>query len=120
MNLLPEIPTTVRGADDRSGVALPLVVALLSQKQESSLQTSLLRKREYLKELVLQQVAYHKLLRRNEALAGSVPEERRIPLPFIVLSTSDQTTIHLEMDTPDRCDATGPRALSLMSRRRCI
>ena len=49
-----------------------------------------------------QQLALRKLLARTKEEVADTPEDRRIPLPFIVISTSDQTSIHLEMDTPDR------------------
>lgn len=61
-------------------------------------------KKEHLKELLLQQIAFKKLLARNQARMGTTPRESRIHLPFIVISTSDQTTIQLEMDTPERRD----------------
>ena len=52
----------------------------------------------------VQQIAFKKLLSRNQARAATTPPESRIHLPFIVISTSDQTTIQLEMDTPGRRD----------------
>jgi hypothetical protein len=50
----------------------------------------------------LQQVALRKLLVRTEDAAQAVPEDRRIPLPFVVISAGEETAIHVEIDTPDR------------------
>lgn len=56
----------------------------------------------------LQQIAFRKLVARNTSLASAanrafdIPVDRRLQLPFIVVTTSDQTTIQLEMDTPHR------------------
>ena len=49
-----------------------------------------------------QQVALRKLLVRTEDEAQAVPEDRRIPLPFVVISAGEETAIHVEIDTPDR------------------
>jgi hypothetical protein len=32
----------------------------------------------------------------------AIPEDRRIPLPFVVVSAGKETAIHVEIDTPDR------------------
>jgi len=92
-------------------------------------------KKEHLKELLLQvrrcagaepatgvspalcfaqQIAFKKLLARNQARMGTTPRESRIHLPFIVISTSDQTTIQLEMDTPERYVARGEWACTTL------
>ena len=60
----------------------------------------------------LQQIAFKKLLARNQARIANTPPESRIHLPFIVISTSDQTTIQLEMDTPERCATLLPLAVT--------
>lgn len=63
-------------------------------------------KKEQLQELLVQQIALKKLVELNQSRAEAVTPEARIQLPFILVSTSEETTIQLEMDTPQRYQTT--------------
>jgi transcription factor Dp-1 len=101
------------------------------QRDKRRLEQSLQRKREHLQELIMQRIAFQRLIRRNtareEAVAaaaaaaaaahsqaaaagpgagpglGMDEEARKIPLPFIIINTGSQTVIQCEM-TEDRSD----------------
>mmetsp|Transcript_11357 Transcript_11357/g.22489 ORF Transcript_11357/g.22489 Transcript_11357/m.22489 type:complete len:325 (-) Transcript_11357:47-1021(-) len=70
------------------------------------------RKRECLKELIVQQVCFKNLVQRNREREASgqdhnidhrMADQEKIPLPFIVVNTSSQTVIQCDMG-PDRTD----------------
>ena len=63
------------------------------------------RKRECLKELLVQHVCYSNLVKRNKEQNASEdqPPEDKISVPFIVVNTSHSTVIQCEMG-PDRTD----------------
>jgi len=70
------------------------------------------RKRECLKELIVQQVCFKNLVQRNRERETSgqdhnidhrMADQEKIPLPFIVVNTSSQTVIQCDMG-PDRTD----------------
>lgn len=95
------------------------------QRDKRRLEQSLQRKKEHLQELIMQRIAFQRLIRRNTAreaaLATVAAEEaagggetaaaalredeeaRKIPLPFIIINTGSQTVIQCEM-TEDRSD----------------
>ncbi len=83
-------------------------------RDKRRLEQSLNKKKELLQELILQRIAFQRLMRRNEvasSVARAAPpagshedeEQRKIPLPFIIINTHSQTVIQCEM-TEDRSD----------------
>ena len=87
-------------------------------RDKRRLEQSLAKKREHLQELIMQRVAFQQLMRRNEARETAAAEQqqlqqeqnlqqdeeqRKIPLPFIIINTNSQTIIQCEM-TEDRSD----------------
>lgn len=60
------------------------------------------RKRESLRELLVQQVCFRNLVQQNQRREAA-PTEEKIPLPFIVVSTHSSAVIQCEM-SPDRSD----------------
>jgi transcription factor Dp-1 len=59
------------------------------------------RKRESLRELLVQQVCFRNLVEHNRV--GESKEDEKIPLPFIVVNTHSSAVIQCEM-SPDRTD----------------
>mmetsp|Transcript_29608 Transcript_29608/g.48854 ORF Transcript_29608/g.48854 Transcript_29608/m.48854 type:complete len:276 (+) Transcript_29608:91-918(+) len=59
------------------------------------------RKRESLRELLVQQVCFRNLVEHNRG--GESKEDEKIPLPFIVVNTHSSAVIQCEM-SPDRTD----------------
>ena len=53
--------------------------------------------------LLLQQIAFKNLVRRNHKESAWHHEETKIPLPFIIVSTNNSTTVQCEM-AEDRSD----------------
>ncbi len=72
------------------------------QNQRVKLLQSIQEKKAHLQELLLQQIAFKNLIARNSQTQDA-PEETRIPLPFIIINTSNQTVIRCEM-AEDRGD----------------
>lgn len=72
------------------------------QNQRLKLLTSIQDKKSHLQELLLQQIAFKNLIARNSQ-CKDIPEETKIPLPFIIINTSNQTVIRCEM-AEDRGD----------------
>ena len=72
------------------------------QNQRAKLLTSINEKKAHLQELLLQQIAFKNLIARNSQ-CEEAPEETKIPLPFIIINTSNQTIIRCEM-AEDRGD----------------
>jgi hypothetical protein len=60
------------------------------------------RKREALRELLVQRVCFSNLVTNNQQREAT-PLEERIPLPFIVVNTIESAVIQCEM-SPDRTD----------------
>jgi transcription factor Dp-1 len=60
------------------------------------------RKRESLRELLVQQVCFRNLVQHNQR-QETAPNEEKIPLPFIVVNTHSSAVIQCEM-SPDRTD----------------
>ena len=60
------------------------------------------RKRESLRELLVQQVCFRNLVQHNQRREAA-PTEEKIPLPFIVVNTHSSAVIQCEM-SPDRTD----------------
>jgi transcription factor Dp-1 len=58
------------------------------------------RKREALRELLVQQVCFRNLVAHNQRMRDT-PDDERIPLPFIVVNTHASAVIQCEM-SPDR------------------
>mmetsp|Transcript_22345 Transcript_22345/g.29233 ORF Transcript_22345/g.29233 Transcript_22345/m.29233 type:complete len:379 (+) Transcript_22345:58-1194(+) len=86
-------------------------IELLARKKQE-LKVTIEKKREQLQELLLQQIAFKNLIHRNirkEAEERKRGEQKspdihtKIPLPFIVISTSSNTIIQCEM-SEDRSD----------------
>jgi transcription factor Dp-1 len=61
------------------------------------------RKRESLRELLVQQVCFRNLVQHNQARETAPSVEEKIPLPFIVVNTHSSAVIQCEM-SPDRTD----------------
>ena len=51
----------------------------------------------------VKQIAYKKLIEKNENLKVGVPDSKKIKLPFIVVNTSNKSLIRCEM-SENRCD----------------
>lgn len=65
-------------------------------------------KRQHLKEITSQYIAYDRLMKRNVSLSNPIPkaleqQSNRISLPFIAVSTASDTVIQCEM-SEDRKD----------------
>jgi hypothetical protein len=73
------------------------------QKEKNLKHKAVERKKRHLKELLLQQIAFKNLVKRNTAASDNHAEEARIPLPFIIVSTKNQTVVQCEM-AEDRSD----------------
>jgi len=73
---------------------------LLQREGEFRLQ-EVQRKRESLRELLVQQVCFHNLVKHN--LKEAHKEDDKIPLPFIVVNTHSSAIIQCEM-SPERTD----------------
>ena len=61
------------------------------------------RKRESLRELLVQQVCFRNLVQHNQCRESTLSTEEKIPLPFIVVNTNSSAVIQCEM-SPDRTD----------------
>jgi transcription factor Dp-1 len=61
------------------------------------------RKRESLRELLVQQVCFRNLVQHNKRREADPSNEEKIPLPFIVVNTHSSAVIQCEM-SPDRTD----------------
>jgi transcription factor Dp-1 len=61
------------------------------------------RKRESLRELLVQQVCFRNLVQHNQRREAAPSNEEKIPLPFIVVNTNSSAVIQCEM-SPDRTD----------------
>jgi len=61
------------------------------------------RKRESLRELLVQQVCFRNLVQHNQRREAAPTNEEKIPLPFIVVNTHSSAVIQCEM-SPDRTD----------------
>ena len=61
------------------------------------------RKKQHLQELLLQQIAFKNLVKRNQKESQYHHEETKIPLPFIIVSTNNTTVVQCEM-AEDRSD----------------
>jgi len=72
------------------------------QNQRLKLLSSIQEKKAHLQELLLQQIAFKNLIARNSQCEDA-SEETKIPLPFIIINTSNQTVIRCEM-AEDRGD----------------
>ena len=96
--------------------------------EHRSLQLRLWRRKQFLRELLLQQIAYKRLLERNKQAASGAAEseekkpkiqvlgagaasgeavveeseEPRIALPFVLVCTDKNTTVHIDMEAPSR------------------
>jgi hypothetical protein len=68
--------------------------ALLEEK-ETRLK-NIEKKKEMLGELLTQQIVLKNLVNRNSGKVA-VPDDQRIPLPFIIVSTEQDTLVHCEM-----------------------
>ena len=90
--------------------------AEMLQREKVHRMKEIQRKRECLREMLVQQVCYSSLVRRNNerdeererhstsgAEKAPASQEENIPVPFIVVNTSHSTVIQCEMD-PDRTD----------------
>ena len=73
------------------------------QEEKEAKEKILERKRQHLQELLLQQIAFKNLVRRNHKESAWHHEETKIPLPFIIVSTNNSTTVQCEM-AEDRSD----------------
>lgn len=70
-------------------------LGVLLEEKESRLK-SIERKKEILGELLTQQIVLKNLINRNSSKVA-VPDDQRIPLPFIIVSTEQDTQVHCEM-----------------------
>ena len=73
------------------------------RREKETIHKSVERKKRHLEELLLQQVAFKNLVRRNSTQTATHAEETKIPLPFIIVSTKNQTVVQCEM-AEDRSD----------------
>lgn len=87
-------------------LTLVLMLMLCQQHSHATMVRQVNAKKEQLQELLVQQIALKKLVELNQSRAEAVTPEARIQLPFILVSTSEETTIQLEMDTPQRYQTT--------------
>ncbi len=76
-------------------------VSVLKEERDAKL-ASLNKKKEMLQELLVQQIAFKNLVKRNET-AGTSLNEHKIPLPFIIVNTKHDTVVNCEMGS-DRTD----------------
>ena len=69
------------------------------QRERDSVHKSIEEKQAHLQELLMQQITLKNLLKRNVKLESSqaVPDEEKIPLPFIVINTNKNTIVECEM-----------------------
>lgn len=67
------------------------------QRERIALLNNIEEKRMHVQELLLQQIALRNLVKRNEKLKAQIPDEQKVPLPFIVINTNKDTVIECEM-----------------------
>jgi transcription factor Dp-1 len=72
------------------------------QRERQFRRSEVERKRESLRELLVQQVCFRNLVQHNQRREVA-PNEEKIPLPFIVVNTHSSAVIQCEM-SPDRTD----------------
>ena len=73
-------------------------------QEEKDLKVKIIaRKKQHLQELLLQQIAFKNLVKRNQKESAWHHEETKIPLPFIIVSTNNNTVVQCEM-AEDRSD----------------
>jgi transcription factor Dp-1 len=64
---------------------------------------NLQKKRDAMKELLVQQVCFRNLIWHNHQRGGRGPDQEKIPLPFIVVNTNNASVIQCDMSR-DRTD----------------
>mmetsp|Transcript_11310 Transcript_11310/g.19973 ORF Transcript_11310/g.19973 Transcript_11310/m.19973 type:complete len:404 (-) Transcript_11310:126-1337(-) len=69
----------------------------MMQQERLALVSTIRAKSRRLEELLMQSIALRNLAERNTVLSSSVPDDQKIPLPFIVVSTNKDTVIECEM-----------------------
>lgn len=72
------------------------------EREKISRINSIAKKKKQLEDLLMQQIAFRNLINRNEKRLDT-PLDQRIPLPFIVVNTSQETVVKCEMGE-DRTD----------------
>lgn len=73
------------------------------QREQQFRKSEVDRKRESLRELLVQQVCFRNLVQHNQQREAAPTSEQKIPLPFIVVNTHSSAIIQCEM-SPDRTD----------------